>query len=74
MSGLRALKSIFQAFEFEIKEERQPLHELVNNFFPILEQLLTSEAITNSPPFMTVIAKIFYMSIQVSIWRKKAFA
>lgn len=67
MSGLRALKSIFQAFELEINEERQPLHQLVNTFFPILEGMMTSEAIMGSPEFMTLIAKIFYMSIQVSI-------
>lgn len=26
VSALRALKSLFQAFEFEIKQEREPLH------------------------------------------------
>jgi len=36
-SALRALKSIFQAFEFEIKEERLPLYQLVELFFPVLE-------------------------------------
>jgi len=69
MSGLRALKSIFQAFEFEINEERQPLHKLIDNFFPVLESLLQSDALQNSPnyvPLMIHIAKIFFMSVQVS--------
>ena len=39
----------------------------MSNFFPVLEQLLTSDAITGNPHFMVLIAKIFYMSIQVSI-------
>lgn len=68
-SALRALKSIFQAFEFEIKEERKPLNHLIEVFFPILEGLLGNEALQNSPnyiPMMILIAKIFFMSIQVS--------
>jgi len=44
-SALRALKSIFQAFEFEIKAEREPLHHLIEVFFPILEGILASEAL-----------------------------
>jgi len=39
----------------------------VSNFFPVLEQLLTSDAITGNPHFMVLIAKIFYMSIQIEI-------
>ena len=69
ISGLRALKSIFQAFEFEIKEERQPLNHLVEIFFPVLEHLLQNEALLNSPnyvPIMILIAKIFFMTVQVS--------
>ena len=69
-SGLRALRSIFQAFEFEIKEDRIPLNQLIEVFFPILEGLLQSETLQNSPnyiPMMVLIAKIFFMSVQVSI-------
>jgi len=36
-SALRALKSIFQAFELSIGAERTNLNNLVNHFFPILE-------------------------------------
>jgi hypothetical protein len=69
-SALRALKSIFSAFEFEIKAEREPLHQLIDVFFPVLEGLLGNEQLQNSTnymPMMTLIAKIFFMSIQVSI-------
>lgn len=69
-SALRALKSLFQAFEFEIKDEREPLHKLVEHFFPVIEQLIGTEAVTNSPnyiPIMILVSKIFFMSIQVSI-------
>jgi hypothetical protein len=37
LSGLRALRSIVQAFEFEIGEERKPLETLVEIFFPVIE-------------------------------------
>lgn len=63
---MRALKSVFQAFEFEIKAEREPLHRLVEMFFPVLEQLVSSEALQNSPnyiPMMVLITKVFYISI-----------
>ena len=48
MSGLRALKSIVQAFEFEIDNERKYLHELVEIFFPVLEGLLGNNELQNS--------------------------
>ena len=69
-SALRALKSIFQAFEFEIKEERKPLYHLIEVFFPILEGIISSDAFVNSPNYIsmtTLIVKIFFMSVQVSI-------
>ena len=40
VSGLRALKSVIQAFESAIEEERKPLDNLINSFFPVLEGLL----------------------------------
>jgi hypothetical protein len=41
VSGLRTLKAVLQAFEFEIHEERKPLNQLVELFFPILEGVLS---------------------------------
>lgn len=41
VSGLRTLKAVLQAFEFEIHEERKPLNQLVEFFFPILEGVLS---------------------------------
>ena len=46
------------------------MQNLIETFFPILEQIMASDAFTGSPnyiPMMVLIAKIFYMSIQVSI-------
>jgi len=40
VSGLRALKSILQAFEFEINADRYPMNQIVEIFFPIIEQNL----------------------------------
>lgn len=37
VSGLRALKAIVSAFEFEINTDRKPLEEIVQVFFPVLE-------------------------------------
>lgn len=69
-SALRALKSIFQAFEFEIeKEKRTVLNQLVDHFFPQLEQLMGQQSFQSSANYthmMTIIAKIFFISVQVS--------
>jgi hypothetical protein len=40
VSGLRALKSILQAFEFEINADRKPMNQIVEIFFPVIEQSL----------------------------------
>lgn len=40
ISGLLALKQIFQANEYAIDEERGPLNQLVEFFFPLLEQVM----------------------------------
>jgi hypothetical protein len=37
MSGLKALKSMLQAFEFEISSDRKPLNQIVETFFPVIE-------------------------------------
>lgn len=43
MSGLRSLKAIVSAFEFEINADRKPLEEIAVVFFPTIEsQLLMS--------------------------------
>lgn len=68
ISGLRTLKSVLQAFEFEIELERKPLHQLVEYFFPQLEGILASFT-SESPNFiqiMILIGKIFFMTNQVS--------
>ena len=74
MSALRALKSICQAFEFEIDQERKPLHEIVQVFFPVLEGLLGSSEVMNSPNYvqmMILISKIFFICNQVSTAQSK---
>ena len=40
MSGLLALRQIFQANEYAIDEERGPLNQLVDIFFPLLESVM----------------------------------
>lgn len=69
-SGLRALKSIFQAFELSIGAERINLNNLVDHFFPLLEQFMGQASFQQSENYthmMILIAKIFFISVQVSI-------
>lgn len=70
-SALRALKSVFQAFELSLEgTERRDLYQLVDHFFPLLEQFMGQESFQQSPNYthmMTLIAKIFFISVQVSI-------
>ena len=40
ISGLMALKEIFEANEFHIEEDRTTLNQLVEIFFPLLEQVM----------------------------------
>lgn len=45
LSGLRALRSIVCAFEFEISDDRKPLETLVEVFFPVIEsQILANNS------------------------------
>ena len=44
ISGLLALRNIVQASEFEVDTERMPLNRIVDMFFPLLEQIMTSMA------------------------------
>ena len=70
ISGLRALKSLIQAFEFEIDIKRKPLHHIVEIFFPIIESsLLADNSLIQDPNYAQIIlliCKIFFMCIQVS--------
>jgi len=40
MSGLICLKNLMQAYEFEIDQERKPLFQIAELFFPVLENLI----------------------------------
>jgi hypothetical protein len=40
ISGLRAFKEVIRAYETAIEEERKPLYQLVETFFPLLENLI----------------------------------
>ena len=77
MSGLRALKSILSAFEFEIGVDRKPLEMLVEVFFPIIEQsILANSQFVQSQNYITImvlISKVFFMSNQVSFFKLSNF-
>ena len=72
VSALRVLKSIVEAFQFEIEVERKPLDSLVTLFFPVIEQsILGSQTLSQSSnyiPIMCLICKIFYICNQVKIF------
>ena len=69
ISGLRALKELLRAYEFEIDEERKPIYQIVDLFFPQLEKLIEYVTGGNSPNqilLMHLISKIFFLSNQVT--------
>jgi hypothetical protein len=69
ISGLRALKEVLRAYEFEIDEERKPIYQIVDLFFPQLEKLIqyvTSGNSANQILLMHLISKIFFISNQVT--------
>lgn len=69
LSGLLALRQIFQSNEYAIDEERGALNQLVEIFFPILEQVMgdiSQSASQNQILIMHLIAKIFYSANNVS--------
>ncbi len=69
ISGLRALKELLRAYEFEIDEERKPIYQIVDLFFPVLEKLIQYVTTANSPNqilLMHLISKIFFLSNQVT--------
>ena len=67
ISGLRALKSLIQAFEFEIDQKRKPLNQIVDIFFPIIESHLLADnnlmQDANYSQIIVLICKIFFMCI-----------
>jgi hypothetical protein len=54
-----------QAFEFEISTDRKQLEEIVDLFFPVIEQrILADSSFAQSPSYtqvMVLICKIFYI-------------
>lgn len=69
ISGLLALRQIFQAGESEIDEDRDPMNQLVEGFFPILESIMAQVAQSTSDNqilIMHLIAKIFFSANNVS--------
>ena len=70
ISGLLALKQIFQANEFLLDGERGALNQLVEIFFPLLEQIMSDIAQSSSANqilIMHLIAKIFYSANNVTL-------
>jgi len=68
ISGLRGLKSLLGVFEFELNENRKPLNQLIEKFFPVLEDLM-GRVSSNSPNYiyiMVLICKNFYIANHVS--------
>ncbi len=49
ISGLTALKTFLEVFEYEVEEDRGPLNEMVAIFFPILEQHIQNVVNSQSP-------------------------
>jgi hypothetical protein len=69
ISGLLALKEIFEANEYMIDEERNTLNQLVDIFFPMLEQIMgeiAQSGSANQIMIMHLISKIFFSANNVS--------
>ena len=63
ISGLMALKEIFEANEYHLEEDRTTLNQLVEMFFPLLEQVMQDAGQSQSGNqilVMHLISKIFY--------------
>jgi hypothetical protein len=63
-AGLQGLVSIVARYEYEMEEERNPLHELVTNVFPVLGSLVNNFLANKENPdaqhLIHLIAKVFY--------------
>jgi importin-7 len=69
-AGLIALKEIVHKFEFEFKERRKPLQELVDNIFPRIEEILLSLIEADSEDAVrakNIITETFYLANQVKL-------
>lgn len=69
ISGLLALKEIFEANEYHIEEDRTTLNQLVDVFFPLLEQVMMEAGQSSSGNqilVMHLISKIFFSANNVS--------
>lgn len=71
--GLIALKEVVHKFEYEFKERREPLQQIVNKIFPRLEQILeglieveTEDAVKAK----NIIAQTIYLANQVKLSRR----
>jgi hypothetical protein len=65
-----ALKEIFEANEFHIEEDRTTLNQLVDIFFPLLEQVMMEAGQSSSGNqilVMHLISKIFFSANNVSV-------
>lgn len=72
-AGLVALKEIVKRFEYEFKEKREPLNEIADNLFPILEKILEniiSLDSDDSAKVKHVIIKIFFFANQVRLCKR----
>lgn len=70
MAGLAGLKYVCKKYEFEWDEGRAPLNEIVDNIFPILEELysnIESESSYQAIKIKSIISTIFYISNQLFI-------
>ena len=69
--GLRALKEIVRAFQFEVDEKRKILVCVAEHFFPTLEAMMQGIISRSDSPnqlqIMILISKIFYMCIHVKL-------
>ena len=68
ISGLMALKEIFEANEYHLEEDRTTLNQLVEMFFPLLEQVMQDAGQSQSSNqilVMHLISKIFYSANNV---------
>lgn len=68
--GLIALKEIVHKFEFEFKERRKPLQELVDSIFPRIEEILLNLLEVDSEDAVRakhIIIETFYLANQVKL-------
>jgi hypothetical protein len=70
MAGLTGLKYLCKKYEFEWDECRAPLNEVVDNIFPIIEELyskIEGDYSFQAVKIKNIISTIFYVSNQLFI-------